>query len=51
MDTTCWILGASDPEMERIEALLMQTKCHFVYATANGRRVHPGNAYKANRYL
>ena len=45
---TVWLLGASDPEMERIEALLMQTKCHFVYATANGRRVHPGNAYRAD---
>lgn len=42
-----WILGASDPEMELIERLLRQCGESVVYATdENGRRVHPGNAYR-----
>lgn len=42
-----WILGASDPEMELIERLLRKCGESVVYATdENGRRVHPGNAYR-----
>ena len=43
-----WILGSSDLEMERIEALLIQTRCPFIHAMAGARRVHGGNAYKAD---
>ncbi len=45
---TLWILGAPDPEMEVIETLLVECGERFVYATAGGRRVHPGNAYRAD---
>nr|PZM90593.1 MAG: hypothetical protein DIU72_12315 [Pseudomonadota bacterium] len=42
-----WVLGASDPEMELIEKLLIKCKEAVVYATAeDGKRVHPGNAYR-----
>ena len=42
-----WILGASDPEMELIEYLLRKCGESVVYAVdENGRRVHPGNAYR-----
>ncbi len=43
-----WILGAADPEMVVIEALLRYAGEKFVHATAGGRRVHPGNAYAAD---
>lgn len=39
------ILGASDPEMEAIENLLRGAGVAVVYATVDGVRVHPGNAY------
>lgn len=43
-----WILGAPDPEMTAIEKLLIQNQEFFIYAkTADGRRVHAGNAYAA----
>lgn len=42
-----WVLGASDPEMELIEKLLRKCGESVVYATdENGKRVHPGNAYR-----
>lgn len=42
-----WVLGAPDPEMELIEHLLRQCGEEIVYATGeDGRRVHPGNAYR-----
>jgi hypothetical protein len=41
-----WILGASDPEMSMIETLLRECGEEVCYYTdAQGRRVHPGNAY------
>lgn len=43
--TRVWILGASDPEMEAIERLLTDAGESTMYATADGRRVHPGHAY------
>lgn len=43
-----WILGAADPEMELIEELLRNRGEMLVYASVAGRRVHPGNAYKAD---
>lgn len=42
-----WVLGASDPEMEQIERLLSEAGQDFTYATVDGQRVHPGNAYQA----
>lgn len=42
-----WILGAADPEMELIEKLLRECGEEVRYATdEQGRRVHPGNAYR-----
>lgn len=46
--TRLWILGAPDPEMTRIEALLREQGEEVAYATVAGKRVHPGNAYKAD---
>jgi len=43
-----WILGAPDPEMEAIERLLTAAGEAVLYATADGRRVHPGSAYRAD---
>lgn len=42
------LLGATDPEMRRIEALLEQLGIPFAIATYGGVRVHPGNAYQAD---
>lgn len=42
-----WILGAPDPEMKLIEQLLRSCGETIVYAAdEDGRRVHPGNAYR-----
>ena len=43
-----FILGAPDPEMERIESLLKFHGAAVAHATSGGKRVHPGNAYKAD---
>lgn len=43
-----FILGASDPEMSAIERLLAECRIPFAYATVDGVRVHPGNAYRAD---
>lgn len=43
-----FVLGAKDPEMDRIEELLTANGQIFVQATKNGRRVNPGNAYDAD---
>ena len=43
-----WILGAPDPEMQRIEDLLAQAGEQVAHALdETGQRVHPGNAYRA----
>jgi|FLYK01.1.fsa_nt_gi hypothetical protein len=41
-----WILGASDPEMERIEQLLRQVGEPVAYASIEGLRVRPETAYQ-----
>ncbi len=42
-----WILGAADPEMEAIEALLHECGERVAYALDDrGQRVHAGNAYR-----
>jgi hypothetical protein len=43
-----FVLGADDPEMAEIEGLLMVHGKRFEYATCDGKRVHPGNAYMAD---
>jgi len=50
-DTTIWILGAPDPEMETIEALLRDAGERVEYAMKEDVRVHPGNAYKSDGFL
>lgn len=47
MNKVIWVLGAADPEMNMIEELLEQCGQQYVYAVAGGKRVHPGNAYRA----
>jgi hypothetical protein len=42
-----FVLGASDPEMRAIERLLKTVAAPFVYATVDGKRVYPANAYAA----
>lgn len=44
----CWILGAEDPEMTRIEKILVECGEWVEYAMADGQRVHPGNAYRSH---
>lgn len=43
-----WILGASDPEMEAIEALLRECGEQVVYAQHQGHRVDAGSAYRCD---
>jgi hypothetical protein len=43
-----WVLGAPDPEMERIEAVPRTMGEDVVHAMRDGRRVHAGNAYRAD---
>jgi hypothetical protein len=42
------VLGADDHEMQRIAWWLNFLGINFIYATKNGRRVLPENAYEAN---
>lgn len=52
MENAIFILGAADPEMAAIEALLRDAGVRYAYAVdAAGVRVHPGNAYRAAGYL
>lgn len=48
MSGQLFILGAKDPEMDRIEQLLTENDKQFVHATKNFRRVNSGNAYTAD---
>ena len=43
-----FILGVNDPEMQEIEKILQEQGESYQYAMSGGRRVHPGNAYKAD---
>jgi hypothetical protein len=46
-ETRWWVLGAPDPEMAAIEALLREAGEHVVYALgSDGQRVRPDNAYR-----
>lgn len=50
MSRRTWILGAPDLEMARIERILSLAGESYEYATADNRRrrVHPGDAYRAD---
>lgn len=43
-----FILGVDDTEMREIEKVLQKQGKEYQYAMSGGRRVHPGNAYKAD---
>ncbi len=43
-----WVLGASDPEMARIEEVLRARGEAVVHATRGGARVRAGDAYRAD---
>lgn len=43
-----FVLGAKDPEMDRIEEILKQQSQRYIHAKIGGRRVHAGNAYHAD---
>jgi hypothetical protein len=47
-DNTIFVLGAKDPEMDRIEALLTENDVPFIIATHNGQRVDGRTAYQAD---
>lgn len=43
-----FILGAKDPEMDKIEKLLLKINSKYLYAEVEGKRCHPGNSYQAD---
>lgn len=45
----CFLLGASDPEMDEIEKLLIKNGEAFQYAQYDGKRAEPWNAYMADQ--
>ena len=45
MSDLFFFLGAKDPEMDRIEEILIEHNMAYKYAMINNIRVHPGNAY------
>lgn len=47
MQDVLFVLGAADPEMQAIEALLAAHDVPRLRATVAGKRVYPANAYKA----
>lgn len=44
-----WILGAADPEMERIEQLISSGR--VLFAARNGKRVGPSEAYNPDGFI
>lgn len=45
----CFVLGASDPEMDAIRTIAADAGCRVVLAECKGERVHAANAYFADR--
>jgi len=45
-----FLLGADDPEMREITKVLEEQRQDYAYAFCDGKRVHPGNAYKATPF-
>ena len=43
-----FVLGAQDPEMKLIDEILASLSMDVLNATRDGKRVYPGNAYKAD---
>lgn len=43
-----FVLGAQDPEMKLIEEILNSLSLDILKATKDGKRVYPGNAYRAD---
>ena len=48
LDSVVFVLGARDPEMDRIEHVLYRIGAGLTHATIDGVRCHAGNAYKAD---
>lgn len=48
MTSTIAALGAGDPEMQVTAETLTAAGIPYVYAACDGRRVHPGTAYRAD---
>jgi hypothetical protein len=46
--STLFVLGAMDPEMERIVGILQEQGSIYVFAMKDGASVRPNNAYKAD---
>jgi len=46
MTERVWVLGAQDPEMNKIEHIVRSHGERVEYARIAGERVHPGNAYR-----
>lgn len=51
VDKPVFILGAGDPEMDRIDEILREQNQPHILATICGERVGPGNAYHADNQL
>jgi hypothetical protein len=45
-----FLLGADDPEMITVQAILDRLNIEYYFATYNGVRVHVGNAYEADPF-
>lgn len=50
-DSVIFILGSEDPEMNRIEQILKSENIDYEYATHEGHRCNPKNAYSADNRL
>ena len=48
LSSVVFVIGARDPEMERIEHVLCRIGAGYITAAINGVRCHAGNAYKAD---
>lgn len=48
LNSVVFVLGAPDPEMDRIEHILCRIGAGYLTAVVNGVRCHAGNAYKAD---
>jgi len=46
-----FILGSKDPEMSKIESILIQMNLEYTYATKDGELCHPTNAYTADNII
>lgn len=46
LESHIFLLGSNDPEMDRIEHILIEINAHYLWALMDGKRCNPGNAYK-----